>query len=70
MVYRTDRYRSCTRYDSCQPNTRGFDHVCRLSIYFRTSWIQKGDLYPAMVLMGFMVVCSVAFSPFLSAAGA
>lgn len=31
---------------------------------FRQAGYKKGDLYPAMVLMGFMVVCSVAFSLF------
>lgn len=29
---------------------------------FEQAGYKKGDLYPAMVLMGFMVVCSVAFS--------
>lgn len=29
---------------------------------FQQAGYKKGDLYPAMVLMGFMVVCSVAFS--------
>ena len=29
---------------------------------FRQAGYKKGDLYPAMVLMGFMLVCSVAFS--------
>ena len=31
---------------------------------FKQAGYKKGDLYPAMVLMGFMVVCSVAFSLF------
>ena len=31
---------------------------------FRQAGYKKGDLYPAMVLMGFMLVCSVAFSLF------
>ena len=31
---------------------------------FEQAGYKKGDLYPAMVLMGFMVVCSVAFSLF------
>ena len=31
---------------------------------FEQAGYKKGDLYPAMVLMGFMLVCSVAFSLF------
>lgn len=31
---------------------------------FEKAGFKKGDLYPAMVLMGFMLVCSVAFSLF------
>lgn len=31
---------------------------------FEQAGYKKGDLYPAMVLMGFMVICSVAFSLF------
>ena len=31
---------------------------------FRQAGYKKGDLYPAMVLMGFMLVCGVAFSLF------
>lgn len=37
---------------------------------FKQAGYKKGDLYPAMVLMGFMVVCSVAFSLSPSEAGA
>ena len=37
---------------------------------FTQAGYKKGDLYPAMVLMGFMVICSVAFSLYPLEAGA